>query len=77
MTITELLTFSVKHQASDLHLSAGIPPMIRVHGEVKKINLPAMTHDEVQAMLHSIMSDELKKIILRIWKWIFHLRFLI
>lgn len=66
MTITELLTFSVKHQASDLHLSAGILPMIRVHGEVKKINLPALEHDEVQAMLHSIMSDDLKKIMLLI-----------
>jgi twitching motility protein PilT len=61
MTISELLAFSVRNQASDLHLSAGMPPMIRVHGEVKKINLPAMTHDEVQAMLHSIMSDDLKK----------------
>lgn len=61
MTISELLAFSVRNQASDLHLSAGMPPMIRVHGEVKKINLPAMEHDEVQAMLHSIMSDDLKK----------------
>jgi twitching motility protein PilT len=62
MTISELLAFSVRHQASDLHLSAGMPPMIRVHGEVKKINLPAMAHDEVQVMLHAIMSDDLKKI---------------
>ena len=62
MTISELLAFSVRNQASDLHLSAGMPPMIRVHGEVKKINLPVMEHDEVQAMLHSIMSDDLKKI---------------
>jgi len=61
MIISELLAFSVRNQASDLHLSAGMPPMIRVHGEVKKINLPAMEHDEVQAMLHSIMSDDLKK----------------
>jgi twitching motility protein PilT len=61
MTISELLAFSVRNQASDLHLSAGMPPMIRVHGEVKKINLPAMEHDEVQEMLHSIMSDDLKK----------------
>ena len=61
MTISELLAFSVRNQASDLHLSAGMPPMIRVHGEVKKINLPAMAHVEVQAMLHSIMSDDLKK----------------
>jgi twitching motility protein PilT len=60
MTISELLAFSVRNQASDLHLSAGMPPMIRVHGEVKKINLPAMTHVEVQAMLHTIMSDDLR-----------------
>ena len=61
MTISELLAFSVRNQASDLHLSAGIPPMIRVHGEVKKINLPSLEHDEVQTMLYSIMSDDLKK----------------
>lgn len=61
MTISELLAFSVRNQASDLHLSAGMPPMIRVHGEVKKINLPAMAHVEVQAMLHTIMSDDLRK----------------
>jgi twitching motility protein PilT len=60
MTISELLAFSVRNQASDLHLSAGMPPMIRVHGEVKKINLPVMEHDEVQAMLHTIMSDDLR-----------------
>ena len=60
MTISELLAFSVRNQASDLHLSAGMPPMIRVHGEVKKINLPAMAHVEVQAMLHTIMSDDLR-----------------
>ncbi len=60
MTISELLAFSVRNQASDLHLSAGMPPMIRVHGEVKKIKLPAMAHVEVQAMLHTIMSDDLR-----------------
>jgi twitching motility protein PilT len=60
MTISELLAFSVRNQASDLHLSAGMPPMIRVHGEVKKINLPVMEHDEVQEMLHTIMSDDLR-----------------
>ena len=43
MDITELLAFSVKNKASDLHLSAGLPPMIRVHGDVRRINLPAMS----------------------------------
>ena len=41
MDITELLAFSAKNGASDLHLSAGMPPMIRVDGEVRRINLPA------------------------------------
>ena len=42
MDITELLAFAVKNKASDLHLSAGLPPMIRVHGDVRRINLPPM-----------------------------------
>ncbi|MFT6393604.1 MAG: twitching motility protein PilT [Methylophilaceae bacterium] len=42
--ISDLLAFSVKNEASDLHLSAGLPPMIRVHGDVRKINLPIMEH---------------------------------
>src|SRR6185503_18263767 len=41
MDISELLAFVVKNKASDLHLSAGLPPMIRVHGDVRRINLPA------------------------------------
>ncbi len=40
MDITELLAFSAKQGASDLHLSAGLPPMIRVDGDVRRINLP-------------------------------------
>ena len=44
MDITELLAFSAKNGASDLHLSSGLPPMIRVDGEVRRINLPAMEH---------------------------------
>ena len=42
MDLTELLAFVVKNKASDLHLSSGLPPMIRVHGDIKRINLPAM-----------------------------------
>ena len=44
MDIAELLAFSVKNTASDLHLSSGLPPMLRVHGDVRRINLPAMEH---------------------------------
>jgi len=61
MDITELLAFSVKNQASDLHLSAGMPPMIRVHGDVRRINLPAMDHQAVHAMLYEVMHDAQRK----------------
>ena len=62
MDITELLAFSAKNKASDLHLSAGLPPMIRVHGDVRRINLPAMEHKDVHAMVYDIMNDGQRKI---------------
>ncbi len=61
MDITELLAFSVKNKASDLHLSAGLPPMIRVHGDIRRINLPPMEHEDVHAMVYDIMSDQQRK----------------
>jgi twitching motility protein PilT len=61
MDISDLLAFSVKNKASDLHLSAGMPPMIRVHGDVRKINVPSMDHTEVHDMVYDIMSDGQRK----------------
>jgi twitching motility protein PilT len=61
LDITELLAFSVKNKASDLHLSAGLPPIIRVNGDVRRINLPAMEHKDVHAMVYDIMSDNQRK----------------
>ena len=57
MDISDLLAFSVKNKASDLHLSAGLPPMIRVHGDVRKINVPSMDHTQVHDMVYDIMND--------------------
>ncbi len=62
MDISDLLAFSVKNKASDLHLSAGLPPMIRVHGDVRKINLPAMDHSQVHDMVYDIMNDGQRKV---------------
>ncbi|MDD2744385.1 MAG: type IV pilus twitching motility protein PilT [Rhodocyclaceae bacterium] len=62
MDITELLAFGVKNKASDLHLSSGVPPMIRVHGDVRRINLPAMEHKDVHGMVYDIMNDGQRKI---------------
>ena len=61
MDITELLAFAVKNKASDLHLSSGLPPMIRVHGDIRRINLPPMEHEDVHAMVYDIMSDAQRK----------------
>ncbi|MBK6980133.1 MAG: type IV pilus twitching motility protein PilT [Betaproteobacteria bacterium] len=62
MDIAELLAFSVKNKASDLHLSAGLPPMIRVHGDVRRINLPALEHKDVHGMVYDIMNDSQRKV---------------
>lgn len=61
MNIVELLAFTVKNKASDLHLSAGMPPMIRVHGEIRRINLPVMEHKDVHSMVYDIMNDSQRK----------------
>jgi twitching motility protein PilT len=61
MDITQLLAFSVKNKASDLHLSAGLPPMIRVDGDVKRVNMPALAHKEVHSMIYDIMNDKQRK----------------
>jgi len=61
MDITELLAFGVKNGASDLHLSAGLPPMIRVDGDVRRINVPPLEHKQVHGMVYDIMNDKQRK----------------
>ena len=62
MDIAELLAFAVKNKASDLHLSAGLPPMIRVNGDVRRINVEALDHKAVHAMVYDIMNDAQRKV---------------
>ena len=61
MDITQLLAFSVKNKASDLHISAGEPPIIRVDGDMRRVNMPAMEHKEVHSMVYDIMNDKQRK----------------
>ncbi|GAA6172308.1 type IV pilus twitching motility protein PilT [Colwellia sp. KU-HH00111] len=61
MDITELLAFSVQHEASDLHLSTGTPPSIRVDGDVRKLNIPAFDAKDVNALVYDIMNDRQRK----------------
>ncbi len=61
MDIAELLAFSQKNKASDLHLSSGLPPMIRVDGDMKRINLPVLDDETVLKMIFDIMNDKQRK----------------
>src|SRR3954447_9701716 len=61
VNIAQLLAFAVKNNASDLHLSSGVPPIIRVDGDVKRINMPPLKHKEVHSMVYDIMNDKQRK----------------
>lgn len=62
MDITQLLQFAYQQDASDLHISAGEPPMVRVHGDMKKIKMQALTAEQTHAMVYDIMSDTQRKV---------------
>lgn len=61
MNIAELLAFSVKNRSSDLHLSAGMPPLIRVDGDLRKVNVPELSHDDVTKIVFEVMNDKQRK----------------
>lgn len=62
MDITQLLQFAHAQDASDLHISAGEPPMVRVHGSMKKIKMPPLTAEQTHAMIYDIMGDSQRKL---------------
>lgn len=61
MDITELLHFSIKHGASDLHLSAGMPPLVRVEGDLRKLNVPALDQRKISQLFYPLMNDMQRK----------------
>ena len=61
MNIQELLNFSVKSKASDMHLSAGMPPLIRVDGDIRRIDVPSLDHKAVHGLIYEIMNDKQRK----------------
>jgi twitching motility protein PilT len=62
LDISQLLALSVQNQASDLHLSAGLPPMIRVHGDIRRVDLAPMDHSTVLSLLTDVMTDMQRKL---------------
>ncbi len=61
MDITKLLEFSYQQDASDIHISAGEPPMVRIHGSMKKLKVPSLTAEQTHAMVYDIMGDAQRK----------------
>lgn len=61
MDITQLLAVGIKNGASDVHLSAGLPPMLRIDGDVRRLNVPALDHKQVHAMIYDIMNDKQRR----------------
>ncbi|MCK5718742.1 MAG: type IV pilus twitching motility protein PilT [Thiomargarita sp.] len=61
MNITDILTFGVNEGVSDFHLSAGVQPMVRVDGDMRKLNVPALDHTQVRDMIYDVMNDNQRK----------------
>ena len=61
MDISEFLIFAVNNKASDLHLSAGEPPHVRIHGEMRKLETPVLGREEIHDMIYDILSDQQRK----------------
>ena len=62
MDISELLRFALESGGSDLHISAGEPPVIRIHGEMTKVDLPPLDKEDVHNMIYDILSDFQRKV---------------
>ena len=62
MDITQLLAFGVEQGASDCHLSSGEPPMLRIHGDLKKLDSPTLAKEDVHSMVFDIMNDAQRKV---------------
>ena len=57
MNMGELLEYAVRNAASDLHLSAGLPPMVRVDGDLRRVDHPELDRDAVRKLVSGVMND--------------------
>ncbi|MFQ6605057.1 MAG: type IV pilus twitching motility protein PilT [Fidelibacterota bacterium] len=62
MQIYELLNFMRSADASDLHLNSNSPPILRVNGELRRTELPALLPEEVHTLIYDIMNDEQRRL---------------
>ena len=61
MDLSELLAFAVKNGASDIHISAGLPPLIRIDGDIRRIKVDPLSSNLVHDMIYDIMLDSQRK----------------
>ena len=61
MDFMALLRFSVEHNASDIHVQAGLPPHVRMGGILKAINQPPLTDEEVRAFIASLVPERFRQ----------------
>ena len=62
LKINELLSYALESGASDLHLSVGSYPMVRINGEMKKLQLPIMDLDTMKSIRDEVLNDNQKKL---------------
>lgn len=68
MRINELLTFVIKHNASDLHISAGEPPLIRIDGDLRRLDTAPLEQKEVNELLYSVMNERQQRMFETEWE---------
>jgi len=56
--ITQLLAFVMQNKASDLHLSAGNQPIVRVNGQMKRVKTQELSSEDIRSMLYSVMTED-------------------
>ena len=56
--VAQLLLFTLQTSASGLHLSGGMPPIIHVDGDIKRVNISMLTHKDVNSMVYDMMNDK-------------------
>jgi twitching motility protein PilT len=61
MDVTKILAFAVERGASDVHLSAGEPPMLRIHGDIKRLEESPLSREDTHGMVFDVMNDEQRK----------------
>jgi twitching motility protein PilT len=58
MDIMRLLQLAIDYKASDLHLTYGCPPILRVFGRLQSLDMEALGHEDLQAIIYSILTEE-------------------